>query len=499
MTQQVLSHKQTKETTAVLKENTESSTPLAARNRWLILATVTLGTFMATLDGSIANVALPTISSELNKPIHVVQWVLTAYLLTICATLPILGKISDMIGRSRMYNWGMFIFMLGSALCGLSHSLGFLIASRIIQAVGASCLMSNSQAIVAGIFAKGDRGKAMGIVGTAVSLGALTGPGIGGILVGSLGWPSIFWINVPIGILGFIAAWFLLPKDSVKGKHEPFDYGGSALFILGTVALLYILSTGQDWGWTSPAVLLGLIGACAVLAGFYYWEHKTPYPMLDFSLYKIRAFAIGNTTSLLSFTALFCMTVMMPFYLQNVLLFSPAKTGYTMMIYPLAMAVVAPLSGWLSDKIGPNLLTTAGLLINAAGFALLTTLTAQESAWTVALHLSLFGLGSGLFQSPNNSSVMGAVPMAKLGTAGGLNALVRNIGMIMGISLSVSLFSFRLGQTGGSLDITNAAADKLLVISALHVVFWMGMAFCLLALLVSVRRIGKPDQDRMGG
>jgi len=473
----------------VANENQTHPPHPTERNRWLILATVTVGTFMATLDGSIANVALPTISGELDKPIHIVQWVLTAYLLTICATLPILGKISDMIGRSRIYHAGMLIFLLGSALCGLSHSLGFLIASRVVQAIGASCLMSNSQAIVAGVFSKGGRGKAMGITGTVVSLGSLTGPGIGGILVGSLGWPSIFWINVPIGLLGFLAAWLLLPKDAVKGKREPFDYGGSVLFIIGSTAFLYILSAGQDLGWASPVVWIGLIGACGVLAGFYYREQHIPYPMLDFSLYKIRAFAVGNTTSLLSFIALFCMNVMMPFYLQNVLLFTPAQTGYTMMIYPLTMAVAAPISGWLSDKIGPNLLTTAGLLINAAGFGLLTTLTADESAWVVALHLSLFGLGSGLFQSPNNSSVMGSVPAAKLGTAGGLNALVRNIGMVMGISLSVSLFSIRLGHTGGSLDTIQGGNDKLLVISALHMVFWMGMAFCLLALLVSVRRI----------
>ncbi|WP_230191420.1 MFS transporter [Paenibacillus sp. CECT 9249] len=457
-------------------------------NRWLVLANVSVGTFMATLDGSIANVALPTIAEELQSPVHVVQWVLTSYLLTICALLPIMGKISDLLGRSRIYNFGFLIFTAGSALCGLSDTLALLIAARIVQAAGAACLMSNSQAIVAELFAGGGRGRALGIVGTVVSLGSLTGPAIGGILVGSLGWPSIFWINVPIGIAGMIAGWFILPRHSGKRAQEPFDFRGSVLFIVGIVAFLFTVSNGQDWGWSSPATWVLGLGALAVLGWFYLWEKKTRYPMLDFGLYRIRAFAFGNMAALLSFVALFCTNVMMPFYMQNVLHYSPEKTGYAMMLYPLTMAVIAPLSGWLSDKIGYIWLTTTGLAVNAAAFALLNTLTTQESVWTVGLHLALFGLGAGLFQSPNNSSVMEAVPRSKLGTAGGLNALVRNIGMVLGIALSVSLYSTRLYQSG-TISGADPAADPQAVLSALHWVFWTAMAICLLALFFSSLRI----------
>jgi EmrB/QacA subfamily drug resistance transporter len=454
-----------------------------AYNRWAVLGNVSLGTFMATLDGSIANVALPTISGQLNVPLHDVQWVLTAYLLTICATLPIMGKISDLFGRSRVYNYGFLLFAAGSVLCALSGTLPLLIVSRILQALGASCLMTNSQAIVAEIFTAGDRGKAIGIVGTMVSLGSLTGPGLGGVLVDYLGWASIFWINVPIGIIGFIAGLFILPKDSKRGGQEPFDYAGSALFMVGMVSLLYTLSNAQDWGWLSGAVLSGSIVAIAALGVFYVWERRTRYPMLDFSLYRNRTFAIGNITALFSFVALFFINVMLPFYMQNVLGFSAEKTGYIMMVNPICMAVVAPLSGWLSDKIGPNLLTTAGLTINAVAFALLNTLGTQESAWMVGLHLALFGIGGGLFQSPNNSSIMGAVPKPKLGTAGGLNALVRNIGMVTGIAVSVSLYSTRLNELSPSAAPADAA------LGALHTVFWTAAGICLLALLISSRRI----------
>ncbi|WP_276352251.1 MFS transporter [Cohnella caldifontis] len=455
-------------------------------NRWLILANVSVGTFMSTLDGSIANVALPTISEQLNTPIHVVQWVLTSYLLTICATLPIMGKLADLWGRSRIYNYGFLLFALGSALCGLSHTFPMLVASRVVQAIGASCLMSNSQAIVAEVFSQGGRGRAMGITGTMVSLGSLTGPGIGGILVGWLGWPSIFWINVPIGIIGFIAGLYLLPRPSGLPKRERFDYAGSVLFIAGMFSLLYTLSNAQDWGWASPATWGAFAASIAVLAVFYVWEQRVSNPMLDLGLYRIRAFAIGNAAALLSFMALFFSNVMMPFYMENVLGYSTEQTGYTMMIYPLTMAVVAPLSGWLSDRIGPNLLTTAGLAVNALGFGLLNALSAHEPSWVVGLHLSLFGLGGGLFQSPNNSSVMGAVPRPKLGTAGGLNALVRNVGMVLGISLSVSIYSSRLRHLGVD---AGASAGGPAALSALHLVFWTAMGVCLLGLAISARRI----------
>lgn len=459
--------------------------------KWLILANVSIGTFMSTLDGSIANVALPTISSQLNAPLHEVQWVLTAYLLTICATLPIIGKFSDLFGRSRVYTIGLFIFTGGSLMCGLSHYLATLIISRIVQAIGASCIMTNSQGIVASTFAKGGRGKAMGITGTMVSLGSLTGPGIGGLLIEHFGWASIFLMNLPIGLIGFLAGWFILPKDKIKEKHEPFDYLGSVLFMVGMVSFLYTLSNAEVQGWGSLFVKMGMITAICSFVFFFSWERKTSFPMLDFSLYRIRAFAIGNMTALLSFIAIFCTNVMMPIYMENILHYSPELTGYTMMSYPLVMAVIAPISGWLSDKFGSHFLTTGGLLINALGFGLLTTLTQSESPWLVALHLSLFGIGHGLFQSPNNSSVMGAVPIQKLGSAGGLNALIRNVGMVLGTTFSVSLFSFRLHQLSGHLgSLSSHSTDQPeQMMNALHVVFWAAFTICLIGAILSSLRI----------
>lgn len=457
--------------------------------RWWVLANVSVGTFMAVLDGSIANVALPSISASLHVPLHLVQWVVTAYLLTISALLPIVGKVSDLFGKTRIYNIGFLLFAIGSAFCALAGSMPMLIATRVLQAVGASFLMANSQAIVAQRFPSNERGRAMGITGTMVSVGSLAGPVIGGVLIGAFGWPSIFWVNVPIGIIGFFAALKVLPKTPRGAIEEPFDYVGSILFVAGMVLLLYTVSNAQTWGWSSALSLIGLGGAIVLLVLFYVRERLTRFPMLDFSLYRIRAFSMGTTAALLSFVSLFCTNIMMPFYMQNALHFSPQLTGYTMAAYPLTMAIVAPLSGWLSDRTGPMVLTTVGLFLNALGFVSLNMLSLRAGVWVIALHMAVFGIGQGMFQSPNNSSIMGSVPRSKLGLAGGINALVRNVGMVLGIALSVSLFSYRLQVLTGRPEVYGGPSGQPeAFMGALHTVFWAAAVVCLLGVAFSFVR-----------
>ncbi|WP_035101768.1 MFS transporter [Aneurinibacillus terranovensis] len=464
------------------------------QQRWWILANVSLGTFMATLDGSITNVALPTISSSLSVHLYIVQWVITAYLLTIASVLPIIGKLSDLFGRSLLYNVGFLVFTVGSGLCGLSHSIGMLIAMRVVQAIGAAFLMANSQAIVASTFPSTERGRALGITGTMVSLGSMAGPAIGGLLVGFLGWSSIFWINVPIGIVGFLAGLRILPKDKQAKTGEPFDYSGSLLYMAGIVTFLYTVSNSEVWGWGSLPSILGYAVSFIVLVLFYFRERFTKYPMLDFSLYRIQTFRAGSIAALLSFVALFCTNVMMPFYMQDVLNFSPHVIGYVMMAYPLTMALVAPFSGWLSDKIGPLFLTTGGLVINAIGFASLNMLSFEANSWIIAMHLAVFGIGMGMFQSPNNSSVLGAVPRNKLGSAGGLNALVRNIGMVLGTSFSISLFSYQLHKLTGRIAQlkVEGAQHPAAFLTSLHTVFWMAAGVCIVGAFVSASRKALP-------
>lgn len=452
------------------------------RYRWMIMANVSIGTFMATLDSSIVNVALPTLSASLKTDLTTLQWVVTAYLLTITSLLPVFGRAADLLGRKKIYSIGFIVFTLGSVLCGIAPNIWFLVGMRVIQAIGASMLMSNSAAIITATFPPQERGKALGLVGTVVALGSLTGPALGGILVGLVGWSSIFYINLPIGIIGYLAAQIILPTDSPQKGQETFDYAGAALFSSGMVSLLLAVNYGQDWGWQSAPILIGLSVGVVLLILFFVAELRSKFPMIDLSLFRIRPFTAGNLSGLLSFVSMFATSILMPFYLQHVLKYPPTKVGLIMTAFPLVMAVVAPLSGHASDKIGPLALTTGGLVISSLGLFYLSTLTAVSYFWQVVPGPLLMGLGAGLFQSPNNSSVMSSVPPSKLGVAGGINALVRNIGMVLGIAFSVSLFE----NLGG---VSNPAPNQVnTFMSAFHTVMLAGMVISIIAVVISLNR-----------
>ncbi|HWP95418.1 MAG TPA: DHA2 family efflux MFS transporter permease subunit [Syntrophomonadaceae bacterium] len=298
--------------------------------RWYVLATVSIGTFMSTLDSSIVNVALPTISGQLHSALSTLQWAVTAYLLAISSLLPVFGRIADMLGRKKVYSLGFLIFTLGSALCGLAPNIWFLVATRVLQAVGAAMLMANSAAIVTAIFPFQERGRALGLTGTVVALGSLTGPALGGILIGLAGWRSIFYINLPIGIIGYLVAQMILPVDKPGKDKESFDFTGASLFAGGMISLLFAINNGEAWGWSSSPVLLGLVLGVGLLTGFVFNERKVQHPMIDLSLFRNRPFVIGNLSGYLCFVAMFANTMLLPFYLQQILNYSPSQVGLVM-------------------------------------------------------------------------------------------------------------------------------------------------------------------------
>ena len=460
------------------------------RYRWFILATVSVGTFMSTLDSSIVNVALPTISGKLQADLSTLQWVVTAYLLTISSLLPVFGRLADLLGRKRVFSLGFLVFTLGSVLCGLAGDIWFLIGMRILQAIGASMLMANSAALIIANFPPKERGRALGFTGTVVALGSLTGPALGGILVGFLNWRSIFYINLPIGILGYLAVRIILPQDKPQQDQETFDFVGALFFTFGIISLMFAISNGQIWGWGSYQILSGIFLGTLSLAFFFHTELRVPNPMIDLSLFRIRPFFIGNLTGLLSFVAMFANVMLMPFYLQHVLYYSPAQVGLLMTAFPLAMAIAAPISGYASDRIGPIALTTSGLFVTAIAFFYLSALTITSSFWEIVPGLLLMGLGAGLFQSPNNSSVMSSVPPKKLGVAGGINALVRNVGMVIGIAFSVSLFENREAVLLSGINTPTVVQQANAFVGAYHIVMLASMSIAILAALISLNRKG---------
>ena len=457
-------------------------------NPWIIFSVVAMCTFMATLDSSIVNVALPVITKILGTEIHIAQWIVTAYLLTISSLLPVFGRAGDMYGQRKILSIGMSIFVVSSVACGFSSTIWILIISRIIQAVGASMMMSNGPAIIATTFPVQERGRALGAIGTVVALGSVTGPALGGILVGMFGWNSIFYINIPIGIAAFTMGRILLPKG--LRKDETFDFAGSILFTLSISSLLLVLSHGGKWGWQSVQVFSGSIIGVASLILFVSTENRVKHPMLDLSLFKNWPFLAGNLSGLLSFMAMFSNAILLPFFLTNIGGLTPSRVGMIITPFPLVMGITAPISGYLSEKIKPVFLTTAGLSITAAGLATMSLINADTSVLHIAMIQGMMGFGNGLFQSPNNNSVISSVPREKMGIAGGMNALMRNIGMVTGTAIAVSIFeNQRVGFLHGISDPT-AFQKTAAFLHGYHTAVMTGAVFAIIGVVISINRRG---------
>ncbi|WP_136604307.1 MFS transporter [Paenibacillus dokdonensis] len=454
------------------------------KKRWLILVVLNLFTFMSTLDGSIVNIALPVLSKQLGLPIAQIEWVTTGYLMAICTVILFFGKLGDMIGKIRIFRWGTYIFILGSLLCGFSSSLQFLIIARIIQALGASMTMANSQGIITDIFPAKERGKALGLIGTFVSLGSIAGPSVGGIIISSLGWEYIFWVNVPIGLIAVFIGWKVLPADLVKVKAKV-DAPGSLLFAVFIVALFAGLLLGQQAGYGNLWIILSLVLAAAAFILFLRIELKRDQPLLELSLFKNPLFSVSILCGFLVFSANFCFNIIAPFYAQNMLNLSPFSAGFLLMLFPICMVVVAPISGALSDKLGSEPLTFAGLIVMVIAQFGLAALHDGSSLWIVGIWIAMLGIGSGLFQSPNNSLVMSQVPRTQLGSAGSVNSLVRNVGMVVGITIATTTLFHVMSSKAGH-RVTGLVPDRPdIFLSGMHTVFTVSSCICLAAALLT--------------
>ena len=457
-------------------------------SRWLIMLVVVMATFMATLDSSIVNVALPKMAKVLGVTTSNIQLVATSYLIVISGTVLIFGRLGDLLGKTRMFQFGLALFTLGSLLCGLSGSFTSLIIARIIQAIGAAGTMANSQGIITEIFPANERGKALGLNGTAVALGSLVGPGLGGLIVGIVSWEYIFLINVPIGLFALYFAFKKLPKGHKTSKGK-MDYVGSVLFILTIVPLFTALNEGVRLGFTHPFILSGLAIAIVSFISFLLIERKKENPLLQLQIFQNKLFSLSIFCGYITFVAIFCNNIILPFYLQNAMSYSPMQTGFILMIYPLILTIVAPVSGHLSDKIGSEILTFIGLVLVSVGLLLMATLNEASPLWILILFITFMSFGMGLFQSPNNSLIMSTVPRDKLGIAGSVNALVRNLGMVCGIVLATTLlYSMMSNKIGAHVtDYIPGRADAF--IYGMRAVYVTAAIICLIGTFLTFLRL----------
>ncbi|QCX33683.1 MFS transporter [Caloramator sp. E03] len=418
------------------------------KSRWFVLIIVVMSTFMSALDSSIVNVALPKMAKALEVTTANIQLVATSYLIVIAGTVLIFGRLGDMFGKTKIFKYGIGLFTIGSFLCGITSSFPILIIARVVQAIGAAGTMANNQGIITEVFPSNERGKALGFSGTAVALGSLVGPGLGGLIVGVASWEYIFLINVPIGLVALFFSYKLLPKGNEKAK-EKMDIIGSVLFMLTIVPLFITLNQGLNRGFKNPIILFGFITSVISLVSFVLVERKRKNPLIELQIFQNKLFSLSIFCGFISFVAIFCNNIILPFYLQDVMVYTPQHTGLILMIYPAILTVVAPVSGHLSDKIGSEILTFIGLMLISIGLLLMSTLNENSNLINLIMFIVIISIGMGLFQSPNNSLVMSTVPKNKLGIAGSINALVRNFGMVCGIALATTLLysgmSFKIG------------------------------------------------------
>lgn len=434
----------------------------------LILYTVMIGAFMSMFDSGVVNVGLPVMSKQFGVDMNSVQWITSIYLLVMSALLPILGTIADNFGRRKVYNLGFFVISIFTLLCGFSVNFPMLITMRILQAVGGAMVMANGMAIVTENYPPSVRGKNIGLLATTMAIGSIAGPPMGGLVIGLWGWQTVFFLTFVVSMAGFIASYFTIPRDK-KTQHKQFifDYLGSALLIIAIITFIYGFSNINTLGWSNPLIYGSILAFLISMIAFIGYEREILHPVMDLSLFKNWTFSSSIISSLISFITMYSPTVLIPFYFQRVLGFSTGKSGLYMMAFPIAMAVISPFSGALSDKIGATLLTSSGLVINGVALILLANTSLQTPIYLILLYLALMGLSLGMFQSPNNSCIMGTVPKTKLGGANGITQLVKNLGMVIGIAFSVALFTAFLGTTANNYG-TNflASTQKVYYIAA---------------------------------
>jgi len=404
-------------------------------SKWLILFAVMLGTIMGPLDASIVNTVLPSLTNVFHTDIAIIQWVPSIYLLTISCLILLFGRLGDMVGYKKVFLYGVAAFIATSALCGISQNVWMLISFRSLQGLAASAMMSVSFAIITAAFPPTERGKALGISAVGIAVGLAAGPTLGGVITQHLNWRFIFYINVPIGIAALLLASRVIPKSSRRpGQH--LDLPGSLTALVFLMSILLYADRGVPWGWASAAEICLLVIAFIFGVAFFVVERTSVQPMLNLRLFYNRIFAFASLSALFSFMAAYAVLFLTPFYLTFVLHFDIEKVGWIMAASPVATLCVAPLSGALSDRIGTRGLAFFGMSVAVLALYLLSELKATSGSFDIMWRLSVFGLGSGIFQSPNNSTVMGNVPKAQLGVASGILAAMRNVGMALGIAIA---------------------------------------------------------------
>ena len=425
--------------------------------KWWVMLGIGLGVLMYTIDTSIVSIALPILIKDLHTDFAMVQWVGLSYVLVVTSLVLGAARLGDILGKKPLYLGGLIVFTLSSLLCGWAPSIEILIAARALQGFGAVMISALGAAIIVEVFPAAERGKALGIIGAVVSMGIALGPSIGGMIIGVAGWRSIFWVNLPIGLLASLVVNRYVPNTRTKTQAQGFDIWGSVAISFVLVCFSLGMTAGQQQGF-NHSLPLGLLMVSSIgLVGFIKLESRLTQPMLDLSLFQSQIFSLSLLTGWIVFMALSGSTFLIPFFLQLVLHYPIAHIGLLMAFTPVIGGLISPLAGNLTDRFGTRSIMFIGLILMSIGCFSISTMNGETQDIDYILRVIPLGLGWGIFQSPNNSAILSAVSPARLGIASGLLSLTRTLGQTTGLPLFAAIFAaFALGSTG-AIDITVAS------------------------------------------
>lgn len=453
------------------------------REHYIVLLIIAFAALMGTLDSTIVNISLPTIASSFGVDISIVSWVVLAYLLILAGLLLVFGKIGDLKGFRRVFIAGFAIFTLGSLLCGLSSTIYQLIAFRALQGIGGAALEALAPAMILLYLPVSRRGWALGILATVISLGIAAGPILGGLITEYTSWHWIFLINVPIGIIAVLLAARYLPSDLPISSKEAFDVAGAVLFLLALISLLFPLNQGLYLGWTSPVIL------CSFSASFILWilfvvhERRCKTPLIDMHLFSSQNYVLGNASGLLIMMVYVGLIFLLPFFFENVQGRTTDFAGLLLAIPSIAMMIVGPVAGALSDRYGSRLPTVCAAIIAAAALYLLSLFSVTTGLPLIISAMLLVGFAIGLFFPPNMNQILSSCAKEREGVASSVMTTLRYSGGVIGVAVFGTLVASGIIGVMGHKDVITASPGVLS--SGFSVAFTIGALLCLLVAVIS--------------
>lgn len=470
-------------------------TPRELDYKYVVLTNTTLGAFMAVLDANIVLIALPTITQDLRATPFEAVWIIMGYIMVNATLLLTFGRLSDIFGRVRLYNLGFALFTVGSALCSLAQDGISLVLFRLVQGTGGALIFSNAAALLTDVFPPTERGRALGLNQVAGTFGSVSGLALGGILAGSfLGWRSIFWINIPFGVFATAWAYLKLKETSERRRGEKLDPLGNVFFGSGLAVGLVGLTLGALLGW-SPLLIGAMLVGLLFIGAFVFVERRVKFPMMDLSLFRIRAFSAGMASNLLAAMSRGAVSLVLVFYFQGVLLLDAFSAGLMLMPFSIAFVTAGPLSGYLSDRLGSRGFATAGLLTTSVAlfwFGLLPFGGYQQ----LLVPMIIAGVGGGMFVAPNVASIMNATPAERRGAASGMSSTLINAGFLLSLGIAFAIMAGSVPVSvlqaifaGGTAPVAPGALDRF--VGSLHGIFLL-MAFVSLFAAVPAFMAKKP-------